>query len=252
MSVRTPTIITGGGGLLKGSGDGFVVFYDTTTRVIITAGVYEVDGILFNLAADTTLNLSLTSAVGIIFHYIYLDKSLSTENVPVFFNTTAAAVRNTLKNGYYHPTSTEDRLVGVVEKISNSATIRYFDTEVMSNKLIRQISSRHTLVVNRVPNGIWQDPPNAASGQVPVNAIEAAIHVFSSDVAANCQAAWRMNEGTVIETAIVNSPTFIQNFDVGTTNFWGPLGPSRNIKMGAAANDDATLSAFLMGYGYTR
>ena len=238
--------------VIKGSGDGFVVEYDTTTRVKIRAGIYEADGTLFNLDADTTLNLSLTSAVGVIFHYIYLDKSLSTVNTPVFYNETTAAVRNTAKNGHYHPTTTEDRLVGVVEKISNSATIRYFDTEVMSNKLIRQISSRHTLQINRVPNGIWQDPSTAASTQVPVNAIAAAIHVVNSNPGGNAVAAWRMNEGTVIETAIANSTTFMIGSEVVTSNFWGPLGPSRNIKMGGQADNQNTLSAFLLGYGYTR
>jgi len=241
-----------GGGILKGSADGFVVKYDTATRVIITSGIYEVDGALFNLDADDTHDLTGLTTGGLDFNYIYLDKSLSTVDVPVFYNETTESVEDKVKKGQYHPTNIEDRLVGVIEKISGAATIQPFDTQIMSGKLIRQLTLRHTLQTNLDPNGAWQTPATQSSTVVPVNAIEAAIHALSADAGGASRVAWRMTEGAVIQPAIIDSANFIGILETSNTNFWGPLGPSRNVQIGGAADDDNFLSAFLMGHGYTR
>jgi len=248
MSILTPGLSP----LLKGTADGFVVKFANTTQVTITAGIYEVDGTLFNLNADVSHTLTGLTAGALDYHYIYLDKSASTVNIPVFFNETTEAVENLVKNGWYHPTNTEDRLVGVIEKISGVANIQYFDTLITDNKVIRKLSISHTLGLNQSPTGAWQSTTSPLSDFVPVNAVEAAIRVFSANVGSVARVSWRMNEGAAIETNIFNAFPFLQNNEAGFTNAWGPLGASRNIQTAGGVADDNDLDTFVLGYGYTR
>lgn len=233
----------------KGHQAGFVVKYDTTTRVIVAGGSYEVDGAIYSLAADTTYTLlSLIPEAG--FRYIYLDKSASTSTVPFFYDEVTESVPNIAKNGEYHPTTTEDRLVGVIYSPSGSATIDFFETR-LNGSYIRNTSAIKLLAANFNPTGDWQTTTTESDVFVPVNAKEILLMLNGSDALASMDVSWGSKELAAV-VAWNNVENFHSTYNNAFFPSWGALGVSRQVRIAGNDNDDNNLDAWVGGYGYTR
>ena len=244
--IITPDI--GGGGLNKGDGDGFVIKYDTTTRVIISSGIYEVSGSLFTLAAnDTHLLTSLVSAFD--YHYIYLDKSAGSPSIPVFYDETTEPDFDPVKNGHYHPTNTQDRVVGQVKSPSGSAIIDYFDDFGERGSYIRTTIVKETSALLQDPDGSFDIPNVTETGNlVPVNAVSIWAETGNGGLG-NLFVSL-----TTVEKLLVNSSaivTFGAN-GVLSAQAWLALGISRNLRiLGPDANAN-NMFLQVLGYGFNR
>lgn len=250
-------------GQIPGYADGFVVKYDTTTRVIITAGNFESDGSLFNLAADTTFSpTGLTSASGLVIHGIFLDKSASSPTVPVFYNASistggAIMIKSLTKRGWYHNSGgIVDRLVGLFYKTEAAATIDYHDSIQIGNLIQFNSKSGSLMASAQNPDGSWQTPNNRdGSEECPENTIELQIEIENFDVSSGVTLAATSAESAAVNSNIQDGSFYNQIGLSGEANVvraWIPLGPSRNIKIAGDASDFSALICVRTGVKYER
>jgi len=249
-SLTGPISSTGiSGALLRGFADGFVVKYDTTTRVIITSGSFESDGIIYTLVGDTTHTLT-SLASGDDFHYLLLNKATSTPSVPLFLDTTTEPVFDPVRRGWYVG---DNRVVGVIFSPDASATILYFDAFGETGNFIKNsIGIVQVIAVGMNPDGTFQTPNVAESSVfVPVNGVEALIAVSNTDANSSVFISIANNEAVAVVGGAGNQFTTAA---VGITvmQYWIALGASRNVKLSGSDSDENNLSAQVKGYGYTR
>lgn len=234
--------------VLPGSKSGFYVFYNTSTSVLIRSGFYEVDGTLFILPADIAYPLTgLVSAAG--FSYIYAKKIVADPSIPEFIDSLTVPVWDFLRRGWYNG---DDRLIGVVYSPASSSTIEYFDTNVVSENLIRNSINRKTLIVVGSPTGSYMSTTTEASVFLPKNAVEAMIYMQNSNPAGIVELGWRNSEGAAINTQFFRQPTFEQGGEAISVAIRGPLGSTQNVKVAGAPDDDNQLFAAVKEYGYSR
>jgi len=245
-------------GRIPGYQSGFEVVYKDANNITVKAGAYECDGDIFTLAADHT-HLMSSIATGFNQYYIYLDKSASTATVPAFYHeafVVASPVWDAARNGYYHPTDTEDRLVGLAHSTAGVAAMEYFSTTDMGGGLIRNTMRplQYSLASNMSPASVWQTPnTNESSVYLPVNAVEACILVGNSDLSGGTvHVSWVNSESAAVLTNMEATTTTFQSHTRAYTSLWGPLGASRNIKIACNGGADNLLLANLSGLGYRR
>ncbi len=237
----------GGASLVLGSVDGFVVKYSSTTSVGITSGNIEANGSEYTLAADTTHAMT-SLASGFDFHYIYIDDDASTAPTAVIIDSTTEPAYSHSLRGWYNG---DDRCIGAINSPAASVTVEYFDTTVISDKLIQNSMNRYEIVTNLTPTGAWQTPNTAESDvYTPVNSKQALIHIAVND-ATGLWMAWRNNTAAAAIASVASSPQFQSGYQNGGTSSWGPLDSLRKVKIAAESNDTA-IYAFVMGYGYQR
>ncbi len=238
--------------LEKGVANGFVVKFDNAARVIITSGTFEANGKIYTLSADTTHTLT-SLAMGLDFHYIYVDDSASTAPTPVFIDSITEPVYDAARLGWYNG---DDRMVGTVISAAGASEVYFFDTTDYGGKLIRatltDFLNNFILALNTNPNGVWQTPSTESDVFVPVNAVEIGVWLQNSDVSANVRVNWLNNEAAAIFTSIFDSAQGTAQFALTIQAFWGPLGVSRQIKIGGVDDDDNNFSAFVLGFSYSR
>lgn len=242
---------------IKGRADGFVTKYADPTHVNITAGIYDVAGKKISLSADANyLFTSLPSGFDII--YIYLNRSASGPTSPSFYNTIVEPVLNPILRGWYHPTNTSDRLVGVVRSPAASATIEYFAMEAISqNYLECDFGRKEQLATDLSPDGTWQTPNTAEFSTVcPVNAVSYKITMDNGDDSDTTGLYCANSEMAAVNTAISHGQFEQFNYSVNTsttvTTCFLALGASRNIKIAGNDDDLNTLGAWFRGFGYAR
>lgn len=237
----------------KGFAAGFVVKYSSTTAVAITSGNFEANRKFYTLAADTTHNMT-SLAAGFDFHYIYVDDSGSATPVPAFIDSTTEPAWDHVKRGWYNG---DDRLIGVIHSPPGSAIVDIFSSAKISEGLIRNNMKLEAaygrIALNMNPDGLWQTPNEFESSvYVPINATEISINGAGVDSAATTRFSWLNSEEAAISTVIALVRTTVFEYVNAYSSMWGPLGASRNIKVGGDADDDNFLTAFVTGYGYSR
>lgn len=239
---------------LAGHADGFAVKYNTSTSVKIESGFYESDGVFFSLTADAVHNMtSLASAFD--HHYIYLDKIASVFSTPVFYDETTEPAFDPVKNGWYHPTNIEDRLVGTMPSTVGAATL--------SPSLIRQSQNEIILETTRGifplmaslmnPTGVWQDP-NTNNGSVvtPVNATAIRFALSNSDIGAAVTVYAGAAELSPLGGSLGPSHYINGGYNSVGTVATMDLGYSRDVRLSGSGDDDNNLKLDCMGYIYRR
>lgn len=261
MAVRTPDI--GFGGFPKGYANGFTVKRNDFTEALITYGQFEADGVDYTLAVDATHTMtSLLTAFD--HHYLYLDKSLSTPTVPVFYDELTEPVKNMIKNGWYHPTDTEDRLVGTLSSVLGDTTVTVSVIIGRANSITVEIRRGvfPAMASAMNPTDIWQDltpqinggdPPGInGSIVVPVNATRLRFDLVNTDVGDNISLFISASEIAPLGggTSIVQAGFF--GFNREAQIAWINLGISRNVRIAGANGNENNLSLACAGYEYER
>jgi len=249
-------IIGPGGGAfvlndIPGFADGFVVKYKTTTDVTISGGSYESDGSLFTLAADATHPMTGLVA-GFTRHYVYLDKSASVPAVPVFYDDTAEPVRDISRNGSYHPSDTEDRVVGAV--LGKASILLVFTGLQLGNVIRSEVVGASELTIAGAVQltGVYITPPNRESSVVlPVNAVEAEFRI-SMGAGSNNSGGVATNEWAAVDTGVGAAPFFMSATDaISSGQNWIAMGASRNVKIGGTTPAFG-FSISVSGFGIVR
>lgn len=232
---------------------GFVPKYNATTSFKITAGSYEADGDLFSLAADH-IHTMTSLAAGFDHHYTYLDKSASSPAVPVFYDETTEAVENIVKNGWYHPVNTEDRLViSLYSPGDGTSTLKPFNAVVEGKSILimsgLEIFPRMANLQN--PTGSVETPNmNDGSVVTPVNADKILINMNSRRAGNIAQIGASTAEYGAVgaaERLVVNSQFYYLDGETAYGNFWLNLGASNNILIGGGFSDDNFLACLFAG-----
>ena len=246
----------GNGGIPKGYQSEVLVKYKDTTHYDITAGLYEVDGLEIEISADIADILVTSPPAGFDFIYVYANKSLSGASTLVSYNDTAEPVKNLSKKGWYHPTNTSDRILGVLHSPAAGATIAYSKSFPTKSGVKSEINSDpdFKLADAMIPNGAWQTPNLLESGvRLPVNAIGALIKVKSEKGAAPfAEFSWIDNESASFYAVQFTSPRFSRGGLSTIQAQWGPIGASRNIKIFAASLNVGTVRAEINGWEIER
>jgi hypothetical protein len=242
MTIRNEQIITNSGMI-----HGLVVKWNNTTSVKITAGLMEINGKHLVLAADTTHSLTgLTAPFQ--FHYIYVNYATSTyPSTPVFFNNNFTPSWSASKQGWY---DVNNRCIGALA-ISGSV-IQFFEAIAISDHLIRNSIDHYNIASGMNPSGAWQTPNvSESSVYVPINAVEISVNLECLHTANVVSASFSSSEAAAIKTSIYDPYTKARGYNNINYADWGPLGASRNIKIGGESSD-TFLSAWVNGYGYSR
>lgn len=251
VAITGPVI---GSKAILGLGDvnGFVVKYSSTTAVAITAGSIPANGIFYTLASDTTHTMT-SLASGFDHHYIYIDHSASTSPTAVIIDSTTAPTFSVSKNAWYNG---DDLMIGVVVSPPASATVGYFDTEVLSNNTIRNktpMISFPQMATNMNPDGTWQTPDdNDGSVITPVNATLIFLRMNNSDVGSTGSFHAVSSEQSAVISNLGESSAYTIYSESARFETFVILGASRNVKIAAANNDDSFLSTWCTGFDYTR
>jgi hypothetical protein len=233
-----------------------IVDYEDTTNVSISAGIFEVDGLII-IKTTATNGVALTSlAAGYDMHYIYADKSASSSSTLTVYDETTEPVKNETKRGWYHPTNTSDRLLGEVKSPAGSAIIAPFD-RISYGAVTRTFQEQENFALDMDPDGTWQTPNiSELSALIPVNSIEAFIRLQGRRNNSFSVPIWLNNEVISIMSGHTTSP-FYQPFYTSTfagagSLLWGKLGASRNVKVFDLDDSANALSAWLGGIGTER
>lgn len=244
----------GGAVATAGYIDGFVSKFDTATRIIITAGLSEVDGEMFSLSANTTHTLtSLISAFD--HHYVYFDKSASSLIAPVFYDETTEPVFDIAKNGRYHPVNTDDRMIGTVMGTDGAATIIPYLASGRGKSITIETGDGLIpwIALSMNPSGVFQDPNvNPASVVTPVNAIRLRFKISNTDANSKIALYAGANELVTLGGSVVNAPYVEAGYDRQISMSSINLGDSRNIRIGGSNLNDNVLSMRSLGHKYER
>ena len=238
----------------KGDIKGIVCGYSDADTVTISAGYCDCNGTLYTQAAATTHDI--TSGVAGQFVYIFLDDSASSPSTPVYRSEDSGVetpAYSAAKQGWYSDQTVADRAVGRVH-CSGAATMYQFITYKMSDTHIRTQRISVLLGTEQNPTGAWIAPDDFESSvKLSVMAIEACMYTQSIDI-----------HGAVFYVTSYEASQVIANFynfplsstsTNGTASIidWIPLGASRNIRYGAADDDDDGSNYLtLMAEGYSR
>lgn len=234
---------------------GFVVSYNDTDTINISAGFCKAKGKSYILASDTTHDMtSLASAFD--HHYIYIDDDASTPPTTTIIDSTIEPTWSDSKRGWYNG---DDRCIGVVPSTIGASTIIYFGTEIVGDKNIRiyfNFLDFATMAENFNPNSAMQTPTNDADELTPVNAISFKGHLIMGETGASIgsfssaeQAAsvGGYSKGYYYSRFYVDGATHMNQ-----SSAWIPLGASRQVRLGGFDANDNVLGLLIMGYGYSR
>lgn len=248
----------GGGAVVasavQGFQSGFVVKYKTSTDVTVTSGFFETDGSTFQLAADAT-HVMTSLASGFDHHYIYLEKSASTIPAPVFYDETVEPVFNPVKNGWYHPSNVQDRLVGTMPSTVGAATLLNVLVHSVGNGIMLDAGQNDFPLMADLmdPSNLWQSP-NINNGSIvtPANATGLRFYIFNNDAAAGISLFLTATELATLGGSILNAQFKELAYDVGGTTDFINLGASRNVYLTGQDDDENKLGLKCVGYIYKR
>ena len=225
--------------------------YLTTTSVRLSPGSVEANGKKYQ--TDSPVDHVLTLASPFAFYYIYLDVSESSSGNIVVYDSVSEPVKDLIRKGWYHPSNTEDRLLELAPSKDASTTMEYFSNfQVGDNQVRSEINSNaFQIALNMTPSGAWQTPSEQESGYyTPVNAVAVMVKMFNTDPTTVLKMSWKNNEAAAVNTDIYEAMTRLTGYDEATFSAWGPLGASRNIKVGGEPDDNPELQAWIGGYQY--
>jgi hypothetical protein len=240
--------------LIRGTADGFAVKYEDSTHVDITAGIYEGNGKLYTLSsAHNHLMTTLVSAFD--HHYIYIDDSASTPPAPTFYDSTSEPVLSVVKNGWYHPTNTDDRMVGGHPSSDGAATLIESAVTGKGKEITlevgRDILPSMASAMN--PTGVWQQPNGTESDVLtPVNAVSLRFYLFNTNDKANISLYIGAREISTLAGALTYAQYLHGGYSRGIIMDWINLGAGRKVSI--AGNDvaDNALEGDVIGWKYTR
>jgi hypothetical protein len=226
--------------------DGYVVSYNTTTAVTITAGSVEANGAYYTLASDASHSMT-SLAAGFDHHYIYIDDDASTAPTAVIIDATTEPAWSDSKRGWYNG---DDRCIGSVVSPAAAATILYFDSygRVNSVQYFYGTDLFPACATNLNPSGAWQTPnTNESSVLCPVNSKLLHGTAYFQDVGGSCRFYAASNEKATVN-AVGNSDVTLYAEVLARRSFTVSLGASRNIKITGENDDDNVLGVVVQGF----
>jgi len=237
----------------NGYGDGFVVKYRDTTHIDITSGIYDVNGKLITLSADA-INIEVTgipSVFDIIYHYI--NYSASGPTSPVFYNAPDEPVFDPVRDGWYHPTNTNNRMCGVTKTPAGSSTLIMFATSGNGSLISVEypIGILPAMATGFVPDNNWKTPIN--DGDVVTSVCSQKIRLkISNSRSGDIVRLWASTK----EIADIYTNANAQFEDIGyhanSTVFEIDLGDSSQVRIAGNAGADNALALLCLGETYRR
>ena len=234
-----------------GDVSGFVVEYDTTTDVLISAGKIEANGKVYELSSDDTHAMTGLIATQD-FHYIYIDDSASTAPVAVFIDSTTEPAYSFAKQGWYNG---NDRCIGVVVSEIGSAIVAPFFAALEGEKVVKYSVDRLTfasMAENFVPTGSWQVPTNDGDVVTPVNAVQLYVHGRSDDIGSFCEVSAVNKEMGDLHAGKDGAYVYTEAYDRASITSWLPLGSTRKMYIAAQGDDDNALTFQSLGWAISR
>ena len=172
-------------------------------------------------------------------------------------SATNEPVKNAPRNGWYHPTTQEDRLIGAVMASNNAARLMQFGTDGEGKCNWAASGTLNicglALASSMNPDGTWQTPDDAeSSAYLPVCAKQAWLTLYNYDTDAGVA----LSLGTYEQTLVSNS-SFWQKYCCDSWNramqsYWVVLGPSRNVRILGQDDDNNGLCLTIQGYAIER
>lgn len=138
-----------GVGALTGYITGCIVTYVSSTQITVSSGVVHVSGTMYTPA--TTASFTPSKSAGI--NYVYFDKTNEGVGVNAYYaSATDIPTYSPTHAGWYHPTNTDDRMIGIFYSHNDTNTILEFITTRNGSDLIitwgRKLDSSVTGTMN--------------------------------------------------------------------------------------------------------
>jgi len=228
--------------------NGFVLSASTSTTITIGPGSVHCKDKFFQMLSSTVDTISNYSNLNIT--YLYIDYSASTDSNIVFIDSTTAPTWSDAYLGWYNG---DDRCYGALFCDSASTFMRFF-----SNGQNNDVSYLFGIVVlnlstNMDPNAAWQAPDDYATSSVlPVNATAIYISLRNADSATGLSVYATNKESALNGVPGAGSQISCWGYHQVCVSQWITLGPSRDIVIAGADDDDNTLNCQYVGFRIRR